>query len=147
VSRKGHPSPLSEDVSRRMSVTRGRDTAPERALRSAVHHLGLRFYVDRAPLAGTRRRADLLFTRARVAVYVDGCFWHGCPEHATWPRHNADYWREKIETNRGRDEATNAQLTAAGWTVIRIWEHEDPEHAAARVAAAVRRSRHRRASG
>jgi DNA mismatch endonuclease, patch repair protein len=121
-----------------MSVTRGRDTAPERAVRSAAHRIGLRFYVDRPPLSGTRRRADLVFPRARVAVYVDGCFWHGCPEHATWPAHNADYWRAKIEHNRRRDADTNAQLEAAGWDVVRIWEHEDAEEAARRVAAVVR---------
>lgn len=131
------PLPLSDEVSRRMSVTRGRDTAPERALRSAAHRMGLRFYVDRAPLQARRRRADLVFPRARVAVYVDGCFWHGCPEHGTSPRHNAEYWRDKIARNRRRDADTNAQLRAAGWDVLRVWEHEDPGEAARRVAAMV----------
>src|SRR4051794_37394923 len=103
-----HPS-----VSARMSRTRGRDTAPELALRRAVHAKGLRYRVDVAPVRGIRRRADLVFTRARVAVFVDGCFWHGCPVHATWPATNAEFWREKLEANRRRDRDTDSQLRAA----------------------------------
>lgn len=120
-----------------MSVTPGRDTGPELALRSALHRRGFRFFVDRAPLPKTRRRADLLFPRARVAVYVDGCFWHGCPEHATWPKHNAVYWRQKIEHNRRRDTETSAALEESGWAVVRVWEHEPTDTAADRVAAVV----------
>ena len=132
------PEPLSQNVSRRLSVTRGRDTAPELAVRSALHARGLRYRVDVAVLAGSRRRADVLFTRARVAVFIDGCFWHGCPEHATWPRHNARFWRTKIETNRARDRDTDQRLERGGWTVIRAWEHEKSEAVADRVELAVR---------
>jgi len=79
-----------------------------------------------------------VFPRAKVAVYVDGCFWHGCPEHATWPKHNAAYWREKIEHNRRRDTDTNAAAERVGWAVVRVWEHEPADVAADRVAAVVR---------
>jgi DNA mismatch endonuclease (patch repair protein) len=84
-----------------------------------------------------RRRADLVFPRHRVAVYVDGCFWHRCPDHATFPKNNAEWWAEKLAGNVARDRDTDARLTAAGWTVIRIWEHEDPVRAADRVQAAL----------
>src|SRR3954467_12734074 len=92
------PSP--PEVSKRMARTGRRDTRPEIALRRLLHGRGLRFRVDRAVLPGVRRRADIVFGPARVAVFVDGCFWHGCPTHGTWPRHNAEFWREKIETNQ-----------------------------------------------
>jgi DNA mismatch endonuclease (patch repair protein) len=88
-------------------------------------------------LAGERRRADIVFRRARVAVFVNGCFWHGCPEHATWPKHNAEFWREKIRANQQRDRDTDERLGVAGWTVIRIWEHENPSDAADRVQRAL----------
>jgi DNA mismatch endonuclease (patch repair protein) len=135
------PSPAAPAVSARMRRTRGRDTAAELALRRVLHRRGLRFFVDRAPLSEhPRRRADLVFPRARVAVFVDGCFWHGCPEHASWPKKNAEWWREKIETNRWRDATTDRALRSAGWTVIRVWEHEGAEVAAARVAEVIARS-------
>jgi DNA mismatch endonuclease (patch repair protein) len=121
-----------------MEAARQRDTAPEVRLRSLLHGMGLRYRVDCKPLPTLRRKADILFRRARVAVYVDGCFWHGCPLHATWPKENAEFWRDKIETNRRRDADTDRQLTEAGWLVVRVWEHEEAEEAAARVAAAVR---------
>ena len=121
-----------------MARTRGRDTAPELAIRSLLHRRGLRFRVDLAPIPGVRRRADLVFSRARVAVFVDGCFFHGCPEHATWPKHNAQFWREKIETNRRRDRDTDRRIGEHGWTVVRVWEHEDPVLAAQRVEETVR---------
>ena len=124
-----------------MSRTRGRDTQPERALRSAVHARGLRFRVDRRPTPEAKGRADLVFVGARVAVFVDGCFWHACPEHVNWPKNNAAWWREKLETNRRRDRQTDERLRAVGWEVVRIWEHEDAEAAADRVEAIVR-SRH-----
>jgi DNA mismatch endonuclease (patch repair protein) len=75
----------------------------------------------------------VLFGPAKVAVFVDGCFWHGCPEHATWPKNNAEFWRTKIEGNRRRDRDTDARLASAGWAAVRVWEHEDPLEAAARV--------------
>jgi DNA mismatch endonuclease (patch repair protein) len=120
-----------------MQGNKRRDTRPELALRRAVHALGLRYRVDAAPVPGLRRRADLLFTRARVAVYLDGCFWHGCPEHYKPPATNSGYWGPKVERNRARDRATDERLTAEGWAVVRAWEHEDPATAASRVAAAV----------
>jgi DNA mismatch endonuclease (patch repair protein) len=79
-----------------------------------------------------------VFTRARVAVFIDGCFWHGCPEHGTWPKKNAGWWRSKIETNQARDRDTNSRLEGAGWLVIRVWEHEDPVEAANKISHAVR---------
>ncbi|MGA4683564.1 very short patch repair endonuclease [Micromonospora sp. AB353] len=120
-----------------MRANRARDTRPEIALRSAVHALGLRYRVDRQPLSGLRRRADLVFAGPRVAVFVDGCFWHGCPEHYRPSTRNSDFWSGKIEGNRKRDAETNERLRAAGWTVIRVWEHEDPQHAAKRIAKIV----------
>lgn len=123
-----------------MRATRRRDTAAELALRRALHALGLRYRVD-AALPATRRRADVAFRRARVAVFVDGCFWHGCPEHGTWPKANAEWWRTKIETNIQRDRDTDFRLRAAGWTVLRFWEHADPVAAARDIAAAVEESR------
>ena len=115
-----------------------RDTKPELALRRAVWQRGLRYRVDIAPVPGTRRRADLVFTRAKVAVYVDGCFWHRCPMHATTPKANREWWIEKLDANVTRDRDTNRRLAEAGWTALRVWEHEDPEDAADRVQRAVR---------
>lgn len=122
----------------RMSRQKSRDTGIEMALRKALHSAGLRYRVHRRPVKGVRREADLVFGPARVAVFVDGCFWHGCPEHATWPRSNAEFWRVKIETNRERDADTDVRLHEAGWLPLRIWEHETVEIAAARVISAVR---------
>jgi DNA mismatch endonuclease, patch repair protein len=116
-----------------MARTGRRDTRPELALRRLLHARGLRYRVDRVVLTGMRRRADLVFGAARVVVFVDGCFWHGCPEHATWPAHNAGFWREKIETNRLRDRDTDERLATAGWKVERVWEHEDVGAAADRI--------------
>jgi DNA mismatch endonuclease (patch repair protein) len=104
-------------------------------LRSRLHRRGLRFRVNVAPEPSLRRRADIVFPRARVAVFVDGCFWHGCPTHASWPVNNGDYWRTKIEGNRARDAETTRRLLSRGWAVVRVWEHEDPDAAADRVAA------------
>lgn len=121
-----------------MTSNKGRDTKPERALRSAVHALGLRFYVSRRPIPGLRRTADLVFPRLRLAVFLDGCFWHGCPDHHTVAKTNAGFWAEKVEANRRRDRDTDGRLRAAGWTVVRVWEHEDAAEAARRVLAVVR---------
>ncbi|WP_121388689.1 very short patch repair endonuclease [Actinokineospora cianjurensis] len=120
-----------------MSRQRARDTGIELALRKALHARGLRYRVHQRPVRTVRREADVVFTRARVAVFVDGCFWHGCAEHATWPRRNAAFWRDKIETNQRRDRDTDARLTEAGWLALRVWEHEDPVVAAERVQAEV----------
>lgn len=82
-------------------------------------------------------RPDIVFSRRRVAVFVDGCFWHGCPQHVSWPSSNREFWRNKIETNRVRDAKQDTALKAAGWTVIRVWEHEDIEDAVARIQGAL----------
>lgn len=129
--------PSSPQVSERMSRARREHTSPERALRSALHRRGLRFRVQRPLPFDRRRKADIAFAGARVAVFVDGCFWHSCPEHATFPKANEQFWREKLQRNRQRDAETDAELAAAGWLAIRVWEHEDPVEAAARIAAAV----------
>jgi DNA mismatch endonuclease (patch repair protein) len=120
-----------------MSRLGRRDTTPELAIRSELHRRGLRFRVDRAPVPGLRSRADIVFGPARVAVYVDGCFWHSCPEHATRPKANAEWWKQKLNRNQERDRETNRVLAEHGWTVIRIWEHENPAAAADRVQAAL----------
>lgn len=119
-----------------MQTTRRRDTPAEVALRSALHRLGLRFRVA-YPLPGLRRSADVAFPRRRVAVFVDGCFWHGCPVHGTWPKQNAEWWRAKIEANQRRDADTDRRLAEAGWLVIRVWQHEDAEAIAREIAVAV----------
>lgn len=121
-----------------MSKLGRRDTLPERAIRSELHRRGLRFRVDRAPLPGLRSRADIVFGPARVAVYVDGCFWHSCPEHGTRPKANSDWWDRKLARNRERDRETDRVLRENGWEVVRIWEHEDPVEAADRLEATVR---------
>jgi DNA mismatch endonuclease (patch repair protein) len=131
-------APSSADVSRRMQRQASRDTGPEVAVRSALHRLGLRYRVHARPISGIRRDADVVFRRVRVAVFVDGCFWHGCPDHASWPKANSSWWRDKIEKNRARDRDTDARLAEAGWLAIRVWEHEPSEEAAERIAAAVR---------
>jgi DNA mismatch endonuclease, patch repair protein len=133
------PSASSPTVQRRMQNQRRRDTAPETALRKQLHRLGLRFRVDYPVLRGVRRRADVAFTRAKVAVFVDGCFWHSCPIHATSPKVNAEWWRDKLEVNVRRDRATDEALRAAGWNVIRIWEHSDMVAAAEHVRTQVMR--------
>lgn len=108
-----------------------RDTAPELAVRRAAHSLGLRFFVDRSPIPGMRSRADLVFPRAWVAVFVDGCFWHGCPAHVTAPKNNAAWWRAKLRANTERDRRVDGTLAAADWLSIRFWEHDDAADAAA----------------
>ncbi|MFF9840208.1 very short patch repair endonuclease [Streptomyces sp. NPDC013740] len=120
-----------------MSRQRSRNTGVEMALRRHLHAAGLRYRIHRRPLKGVRREADIVFGPAKVAVFVDGCFWHGCPEHATWPKRNSQFWREKIEKNRARDANTDARLVEAGWLALRVWEHESAEEAAVRVAAIV----------
>ncbi|MEU6359842.1 very short patch repair endonuclease [Streptomyces albidoflavus] len=126
---------------RSMLGNRNRDTSPERALRSLVHAAGLRYRVAAKPLPKMRRTADLVFRPARVAVFVDGCFWHGCPEHFVPPKTNPDYWREKIGRNVKRDRDTDARLEEAGWLVLRFWEHDAAEASCAIVCAAVRSRR------
>ena len=108
-----------------MSLQRREGTAPEVALRRALHSIGLRYRVHRAPVTSLRRKADVVFGPSRVAVFVDGCFWHGCPEHGA-RRHDVNgwYWPDKIARNRLRDQDTDRVLAAAGWLPLRVWEHD-----------------------
>ncbi|GAA1955101.1 very short patch repair endonuclease [Nocardioides panacihumi] len=121
-----------------MQRNRSRDTKPELAVRSAAHAAGLRYRVDFRPIPTLNRRADLVFTRAKVAVFVDGCFWHGCPEHHTVAKTNASFWSDKVRRNRARDAGTDQMLLEAGWTVIRVWEHDPPDLVVAQIRAALR---------
>ena len=133
------PPPMAKDAATRlrMTRTRQRDNAFELLLRSALHGLGLRFRLHQRILVGSTRTADIVFSRARLAIFLDGCFWHGCPVHASWPKTNANWWRNKIEANRRRDRDTDERLTADGWLVLRIWEHENLEEAVVRVEVAL----------
>jgi DNA mismatch endonuclease (patch repair protein) len=121
-----------------MQATPQRDTPPEVALRSALHRLGLRFRLHRKIEGVLRVRPDIVFVSARVAVFVDGCFWHGCPEHGTVPKTNREWWTAKLQANMERDERHTAALQDAGWNVVRVWEHEDPVAAAQRVIKVVK---------
>lgn len=120
-----------------MSAQLSRNTRIELQLRSLLHARGLRYRVHLRPLTQHRRTADIVFLRAKVAIFVDGCFWHGCPQHGTWPKRNSSFWRDKIETNVRRDRETDASLTDAGWISVRVWEHEDARTAADRIVALV----------
>lgn len=121
-----------------MSRQLRRDTAPELSLRRELHRRGLRYRVE-YPLPGMRRRrADIAFTRARIAVFVDGCFWHACPDHGTSPANNGVWWADKLRRNMERDRETDVHLTEQGWSVVRIWEHEDPVVAADRIVGELR---------
>lgn len=113
-----------------MRANRGRDTAPELALRRLLHARGLRYFVQRRPIPDLRRTADIVFPKLKIAVFVDGCFWHGCPEHHTTAVNNAAYWATKVQSNRERDVDTNRSLKQAGWLPVRIWEHVEPATAA-----------------
>lgn len=113
-------SPLARKV---MQGNRSRDTGPEMAVRRLLHAAGFRYRVSVRPEPGLRRTADIVFTKLKVAVFVDGCYWHGCPQHCRLTASNYDYWAEKIDTNKQRDAQTNAQLRSAGWKVLRYWEH------------------------
>ena len=121
-----------------MQANRSRDTKPELAVRSAVHRRGLRYRVAVRPQPELRRTADLVFRKTKIAVFIDGCFWHGCPDHHTQPTANREYWSAKISGNIKRDKETNLYLKKSGWTVLRFWEHEDPETVADQVERSVR---------
>jgi DNA mismatch endonuclease (patch repair protein) len=114
-----------------MSRVRTQGTAPELALRRELHRIGLRYRVNIADLPG---KPDIVFTRARIAIFVDGCFWHSCPEHAVAPKANADWWNRKFAATRARDSRNVSLLQSAGWRVVRVWEHEDASTAARRIA-------------
>lgn len=136
--RKDQPPASSEQVRNRMCAVRQKDTAAEILVRRALHRMGLRYRVHVALLPNLRRKADIVFSRKRIAVMIDGCFWHGCPLHGSMSKVNVDFWTDKIATNQRRDRDTDRRLLDAGWTVIRVWEHEDPFQAAIRIARAVR---------
>jgi DNA mismatch endonuclease (patch repair protein) len=120
-----YPAPLNEGRSRNMQANRRSNTKPEVVLRSALHRLGYRYRKDfRLDLEGVKVRPDIVFTARKVAVFVDGCFWHVCPDHGRQPTTNEWYWTPKLRRNMERDQTVNAALEAAGWTVVRLWEHE-----------------------
>ena len=136
----GRPLPSSPEASRRMAATRGTNNRADRLLRAALHRQGLRFRIQQQLIPGSKRTVDIVFPRARLAVFVDGCFWHDCPAHGSRPKSNAEWWERKIRQNVERDQDTNERLRALGWRVLRVWEHEDPVKAADRVMDAYRES-------
>jgi DNA mismatch endonuclease, patch repair protein len=135
------PLPSSAAATARFAAQREKDTQPELLLRSALHRRGLRYRLHRRPLPDLRRIVDIVFSAPKVAVDVRGCFWHLCPEHRSLPQSNAAWWGAKLARNAERDRETEAALRSAGWLVIVVWEHEDPEIAAERVEACVRARR------
>ncbi|MFC8963015.1 very short patch repair endonuclease [Streptomyces sp. NBC_01281] len=120
-----------------MSRQGSRDTAPEIAVRRLLHASGLRYRVN-VPVPGLPRRTiDIVFGKAKIAIFMDGCFWHGCPEHATQPKANAEWWRSKLDKNMARDRETTGHLIDAGWVVLRFWEHEAGATVASRIKEAL----------
>lgn len=133
------PPASTPGIRKSMRSNRRVDTKPEVALRRALHSRGLRFRKDLGiQLHKTKARPDIVFSRVKVAVFQDGCWWHGCSEHGMRPKRNADFWNRKLDETMERDQRVTGALTEAGWTVIRIWEHEPVAEAADRIAQAVR---------
>lgn len=133
------PAPPPSGATATMKANRGRDTGPEIALRRILHARGLRYRLGQdIEVIGRRIRPDLVFRARRVAVFVDGCYWHRCPDHGRMPLDPTGYWLAKLNRNVQRDLAVNEALLAAGWRVVRVWEHNDAETAADEVVAAVR---------
>ena len=133
-----YPTPTSAAASAKGRANRRVGSSCEQALRSLIHRSGLRFRKDYPVRVDRLRvRPDIVFTRRKVAVFVDGCFWHSCPEHGTTPKSNLGYWGPKLSANVSRDRRVDDAMTAAGWSVVRVWEHEDPQEALERVAAAL----------
>ncbi len=126
------PTALNDMVSRQMSAMPTRDTGTEVALRRELHRLGLRFRVQVRALPG---RPDIAFTRARIAIFVDGCFWHKCPTHGSAPKNNGPWWSAKLDGNVARDRRKDEQLRAMGWLPVHVWEHEDPTTSALSIQA------------
>ncbi|MBQ1096994.1 very short patch repair endonuclease [Streptomyces sp. b94] len=118
---------------RNMQAIRSRDTKPEKIIRRLVHAKGLRYRVAARPVPELRRTADLVFRPTKVAVFIDGCYWHGCPEHYVPPRTNSGYWSEKVLRNVERDRDTDRKLREAGWLVLRFWEHEPSDSCAQKI--------------
>ncbi len=130
--------PITEATRATMKANRRRDTTPELAVRRILHGAGLRFRVDHPLPFDRRKRADIVFSRAGLYVFIDGCFWHGCPDHFVLPKTRTDFWHEKIARNRNRDLSTNAGLIAADLVPLRIWEHTPPAAAATLIVSAYR---------
>jgi len=130
VSTANRPEPSSASISALMRRMPRRDTAPEIALRRVLHGMGLRYRVD---LSGLPGRPDVAFTRARIAVFVDGCFWHACPDHGVLPKANHAWWKAKLDENRKRDRRKDDALRQIGWLPVHVWEHENPAVAAERI--------------
>ena len=126
----GRPTPLNEAVSRQMSAMPSKDTGAETALRRALHKRGMRYRTHLKTLPG---KPDLAFTRARIAVFVDGCFWHRCPDHGTAPKNNSKWWSDKLDANVARDRRNDEDLQKLGWISVHVWEHEDPAIAAGAI--------------
>ena len=138
VKRKiSRPKASSESALRRMQTVKSKNTAPEMTLRSLIYDKGFRYRIDARPLRELNRRADIVFRTVKVAVYVDGCFWHGCPIHGTQAKANAEFWSFKIKQNQERDIDTIKHLRKAGWKVIRVWEHEDPVKASEKICRVI----------
>jgi DNA mismatch endonuclease (patch repair protein) len=136
-----YPAPTTAAATKIGKANKRQGTKAEVRLRSNLHRRGLRFRKDHLVRAGgVRVHVDVVFTRRRVAIFVDGCFWHGCPDHQHIPKSNLGYWVPKLAANEARDKRVDAALTAAGWTVVRIWEHEADEGALALVTSALERS-------
>lgn len=138
MSSEQGPQPASDAIRQRFQRQRRRATAPELALRKELHRRGLRFRVDAAAIPKVRSNAGLLFPGQRVAVFVNGCLWHGCPEHGTTPKNNGEWWQAKLGANRAHDERVDVALCDAGWLPLRIWEHEPAADAADRVENVIR---------
>ena len=136
--RSSNPKPSSSAAHNRMKAVRREGSAAEIALRKALDAHLMQYALNEQPIPDLNRWADIVFREEKVAVFVDGCFWHGCPLHGTQAKSNAAFWSAKIERNKERDSDTNQRLEEAGWMTIRIWEHDDPEAAAIRIASALR---------
>lgn len=137
-SRVSTPKSRSKAVRNVMRANKGVDTGPELKLRSLVHKAGLRYAIDVRPEHEINRRADMVFRSAKVAVFVNGCFWHGCPKHYVLPKTNRRFWSEKVNRNRQRDRETKRLLRQRGWKVLTLWEHQDFSLPAAKIAREVR---------
>ncbi|AVM65836.1 very short patch repair endonuclease [Dietzia sp. oral taxon 368] len=131
--RTGRPAASSETVRANMARQKRRDTGCEMAVRRLLHAAGIRYRVDFRPLPDQRFRVDIGWRNRKLAVFIDGCFWHGCPDHGTLPKNNREWWSDKLRANAQRDRRTDELLRARGWTVLRYWEHEDPDHVASTI--------------
>lgn len=138
LNQRRMPVPISQEFSDQMARYPRINTSPEVRLRSALHALGLRFRLQRKVPGRTRRTIDIALPGPRVAVFVDGCFWHGCPAHGVMPKNNREWWHEKLAKNEQRDRDTNSVLVEAGWSVVRVWEHTEAEEAAEQIARLIR---------